>query len=87
MRQIILNIIILFISWLILSLAFYKNELSSDAFLKFGFPLVVYSDFNGKGKIEVLNLGLHIFNLAVTLSIIIFTGCTPTILRKLKKID
>lgn len=48
------------------------DDLSSDGILKFGFPLTVYKDFNGKGNYDELELGVKPINILITILSLFF---------------
>lgn len=81
MRKIVTIFIALFIFWFVLSWIFCQNKLDTDGLLEFGYPLIVYSDFNGKGIRKELNLGIHSFNLIVTIISILFLSLIPLIFK------
>lgn len=58
--------------WVIISLVLSTNNLSSDGFLEFGFPLTIYKNFNGKGNYGELELGIKPINILITIFFLFF---------------
>jgi TRAP-type C4-dicarboxylate transport system permease small subunit len=71
MRNKFMLFILALMTWIVVSFIFCTNKLSSDGLFEFGFPLVVYSSFNGKGQSESLELGINIINLAITVGFLL----------------
>ncbi len=84
MRNKFILFILTLMIWMVVSFIFCTNKLSSDGLLEFGFPLVVYTSFNGKGQSESLELGINIVNLLITVGILLI--CLLTFLEIFKKI-
>jgi len=66
---------LLLTAWIIVSGIFSQNELGADGYLKFGLPLSIYSDYNGKASSDLV-LGFHLPNILITLSALVLLSVT-----------
>lgn len=83
MKGVLILFFIFLIIWLVISVVLSINNLSSDGFLEFGFPLTLYNDFNGKGNHDELQLGVKPLNIFITIFSLFFIAVIVSkIIRK-----
>ena len=84
MKKYLLLVILFLLAWSVISFILSTNELSRDGFLIFGFPLPVYIDFSGKSNEQLIDIGLNIKNLILTISLIILLASVTFYIGKVK---